>query len=81
LNLVGGLLVLLADFVKFLHVLEEVGTPAQRDEELGLLAITAVVRGLHSNGLSANLMERSVLVPKKKQRVSITNFQIAHLDS
>jgi hypothetical protein len=79
LNLVGGLLVLLANFVEFLHVLEEVGTPAQSDEELGLLAIPAVVGGLHSNSLSANLMESSVLVPKKKQRVSITNFQITHL--
>jgi hypothetical protein len=75
LNLVGGLLVLLADFVELLHVLEEVGAPAQRNEQLGLLAIAAVVRGLHSNGLGANLVERSILVPAA-QNESITNFQI-----
>ena len=62
LNLVGGLLVLLSDVVELLHVLEELVAPAQRDEELGLLAVAAVARGLHSNGLRADLLESGVLV-------------------
>ena len=43
LKLVGVLLVLLADLVELPHVLKELGAPLQRNEQLGLLAITPVV--------------------------------------
>lgn len=63
LELAGGLLVLLADLVELLHVLEEVGTPLEGNEELGLLAVTPlVVGGLHRDRLSSNLLEGGVVV-------------------
>lgn len=43
LELVGSLLVLLADLVELLHILKEVGTSLQGDEQFGLLAVTAFV--------------------------------------
>lgn len=42
-QLVGGLFVLFANFIELSHVLEEVGASLERDEELRLLAIAAVV--------------------------------------
>ena len=65
LDLVGGLLVLFADVVELLHVLEEISAAAQCDEELGLLAVPAVAGGLHGDGLRPDLMESGVLVPEQ----------------
>lgn len=43
LKLAGSLLVLLTDLVELLHVLKEVGTSLQGDEQFGLLAVAALV--------------------------------------
>jgi len=43
LKLVGVLLVFLTDLVELPHVLKELGASLQRNEKLGLLAITPVV--------------------------------------
>ena len=43
LELVGGLLILFANFVEFLHVLKEVWASLESDEKLGLLAIAPIV--------------------------------------
>jgi len=63
LELVGGLFVLLANLVELPHVLEEVRAPLQGDEELGLLAVASVVRGLNCDGLGSDLLESGVVVP------------------
>ena len=67
LKLGSGLLVLLADLVELLHVLEEVGAPLEGDEELGLLGVAAlgvgaVAGGLDGDGLGSDLLECSVVV-------------------
>ena len=62
-KLIGGLFILLADLVELPHVLEEVGAPLQRDEELSLLAIAPIVRGLNCDGLGSDLLECGVVVP------------------
>jgi len=62
LELVGGLFVLLANLVELSHVLEEVGAPLQSDEELGLLTVASVVRGLNCDGLGSDLLESGVVV-------------------
>lgn len=43
LEFAGGLLILFANFVEFLHVLKELWASLESNEKLGLLAITAVV--------------------------------------
>jgi len=63
LHLVGGLFVLLTDFVELPHVLEEVGASLERDEKLRLLAVASVVRGLNCDGLGSDLLESGVVVP------------------
>ena len=65
LELASGLLVLLANLVEFLHVLEELWASLESDEKLCLLAVTAVVRGLDGNGLSSDLLECGVVVSKQ----------------
>ena len=60
----GSLLVLFTNFIEFLHVLKEVWSSLESDEKLGLFAITAVVGGLHSDGLGSNLHESGVVVPR-----------------
>ena len=71
LELAGGLLVLLADLVELPHVLKEVGAPLQGDEELGLLAVASVVRGLNCDGLGSDFLESGVVVPIQRHlRVS-----------
>ena len=71
LELVGGLFVLLANLVELPHVLEEVRAPLQGDEELGLLAVASVVRGLNCDGLGSDLLESGVVVPMQQMtRVS-----------
>ena len=63
LKLGGVLLVLLANLVELLHVLEEVGAALQRDEQFGLLAVAAVVRRRHRDGFRADLSKCGVVVP------------------
>ena len=65
LKLVGSLLVLLADLVELLHVLEEVGASLKSDEELSLLAVPPVVRGLNCDGLGSDFLECGIVVPKQ----------------
>jgi hypothetical protein len=55
LEFAGGLLILFANLVEFLHVLEELGASLKSDEELCLLAVSTVVGGLHSNRLGFDL--------------------------
>jgi hypothetical protein len=43
LELAGSLLVLFTDLVELPHVIKEIWTPLQGDEELGFLAISSVV--------------------------------------
>lgn len=62
LQLVGGLLVLLTDFVELPHVLEEVWRSLEGDEKLGLLAVASVVRGLNCDGLGSDFRESRVVV-------------------
>ena len=62
-KLVGGLLVLFTNLVELAHVLEEVGASLESDEELGLLAIASVVRGLNCDGLGSDFLESRVVVP------------------
>jgi len=62
------LLILLTDFVEPLHVLEELGAPLKGDEKLCLLAVASVVRGLYSDRLSFDLLERGVVVPDQVLR-------------
>ena len=63
LELVGGLFVLLTDLVELPHVLEELGASLERDEELRLLAVASVVRGLNCDGLGSDFCECGVVVP------------------
>lgn len=63
LEFVGGLFVLLTDFVELSHVLEEVGASLESDEKLGLLAIASVVGGLNCDGLGSDFLECCVIVP------------------
>lgn len=67
LELVCRLLVLFTDLVELLHVLKEVGTSLQGDEQFSLLAVaalavTSVTRGLNCDGLGSDLLECSVIV-------------------
>lgn len=43
LQLAGSLFVLFTDLVELLHVLKEVGTSLESDEQFGLLAVAALV--------------------------------------
>jgi hypothetical protein len=61
----GLLFVLLTDFVEPLHVLEEFRASLKGDEKLCLLAVATVVRGLHSDRLSFDFLERGIVVPDK----------------
>ena len=54
--------VLFSDFVELLHVLEEVWTSLERDEELGLLTISVSSRALHCDGPRSDLLESGVVV-------------------
>lgn len=64
-ELVGGLFILFANFIELLHVLEEVWASLESNEKLGLLAITAVVRGLDSDGLGPDFLECGIIVSDK----------------
>ena len=61
-------LVLLFDLGELPHVLEEVGRSFKSDKKLGLLGAlstgTTLVLAGHRDGLGANALELSVLVPK-----------------
>ena len=61
------LLIFFADLVELLHVLKEIGTSLQGDEQFGLLAVSALVvtsvaGGLNCDGLGSDLLECSVVV-------------------
>ena len=56
--------VFLSDLVELFHVLLEVWTLLQSDEQLSLLAVSS--RTLHSDGSSLNLLESCILVPKDR---------------
>lgn len=64
-ELVGGLFILFANFIELLHVLEEIWASLESNEKLGLLAITAVVRGLDSDGLGPDFLECGIIVSDK----------------
>ena len=64
-KLAGSLFVLFANLVELLHVLEEVRASLKSDEELSLLAVPPVVRGLNCDGLGSDFLECGVVVPKK----------------
>lgn len=64
-ELVGGLFILFANFIEFLHVLKEIWASLESNEKLGLLAITAVVRGLDSDGLGPDFLECGIIVSDK----------------
>ena len=70
LELVGGLFILFANFIELLHVLEEVWASLESNEKLGLLAITAVVRGLDSDGLGPDFLECGIIVSTQENRIS-----------
>ena len=67
---VGLFLVLLTDLVEPLHVLEEFRASLQGDEKLCFFAISSVVRGLDSDRLGLDFLERSVVVPRHVFKVS-----------
>ncbi len=69
LEFVGGLFVLLTDFVELSHVLEEVGASLESDEKLGLLAIASVVGGLNCDGLGSDFLECGIVVPKTQKKI------------
>ena len=88
LELARSLIVLLFDLVELLHVLKEVGTSLQGDEQFGLLAVSALVvtsvaGGLNCDGLCSDLLEGSVVVSETRlthereraTRETLTNFQ------
>lgn len=67
LELAGGLFVLFTDLVELLHVLKEVGTSLEGDEQFGFLAVVPLVvtsgaRRLNCDGLGSDLLECSVVV-------------------
>jgi hypothetical protein len=67
LELAGGLFVLFTDLVELLHVLKEVGTSLESDEQFGFLAVVPLVvtsgaRRLNCDGLGSDLLECSVVV-------------------
>ena len=62
------LLVLLTDFVEPLHVLEELRASLQGNEKLCFFAVSSIVRGLDSDRLSLDLLERSVVVPRHAEK-------------
>ena len=64
-KLVGVLLVFFTDLVELPHVLEEVGASLERDEKLGLLAVSLLP--LHSDGSGSDLLEGGILVSIKRQ--------------
>lgn len=68
----GSLLILLTDFVELLHVLEEVWASLEGDEKLGLLRVSAVVGGLHSDGLGSDLLEGGIVVSTQNRQVSLS---------
>lgn len=75
-NLVRSLFVLLADFVKLLHVLKELGATLESDEKLGFLAVISVVSGgLHVNGLCPDRLEGGVLVSRMNNQKSCLDAQ------
>ena len=65
-KLAGSLFVLFANLVELLHVLEEVRASLKSDEELSLLAVPPVVRGLNCDGLGSDFLECGVVVPKQR---------------
>ena len=69
----GSLLVLGSDLLEVLVVLLEVGVLLKSDEKLGLLGLT-VLLALHSDGLSLDFLELSVLVSIRK-RYLVPGFQ------
>ena len=73
-KLVSVFLVFLTDLVELPHVLKELGTSLQRNEKLGLLAITPVVRSLNCDGLCPYLLECGVIVPKSDQEMLAINL-------
>lgn len=81
LELVGGLFVLLADFVELPHVLEEVGASLESNEKLGLLAVASVVGGLNCDGLGSDFLECGVVVPIKATRKVSLQSQKGHAGS
>ena len=86
LELACRLLVLLADLVELLHVLKEVGTSLEGDEQFGFLAVVPLVvtsgaRRLNCDGLGSDLLECSVIVSTRRTLASARDairFQARH---
>ena len=68
-GLLSKLFILLADFIEFLHVVEEVGASLKSDEEFGFLAVSVTSWTLHGDSSRSNLLKDGIVVSKMMNKI------------